>query len=95
MPDIRTVTTQAVHDALALRGLEDGGGGFIRTAAPAEYMAAARLRLAREVCRHLPAGASVANVNTLVEQMLPLVSKLGSSPEPAAAEDGPPLRFHS
>jgi hypothetical protein len=76
MNDIRTVTTQAVHDALALRGLEDGGGGFIRTSAPAEYMAGDRLRLAREVLRHLPAGASFAGSRKLVEEMLPVVSSL-------------------
>jgi hypothetical protein len=76
MSDIRTITTQAVHDALALRGLEDGGGGFIRTASPVEYMGAERLRLARELLRHLPAGASLAGAHKLVEQLLPVVSSL-------------------
>lgn len=76
MSDLHTITTQAVHDALALRGLEDGGGGFIRTASPVEYMGAERLRLARDVLHHLPAGASVAGSRKLVEKMLPVVSRL-------------------
>jgi hypothetical protein len=94
MTDLRTVTTQAIHDALALRGLEDGGGGFLRTAAAAEYMAGDRLRLAREVLRHLPPGASLASIGKLVEQLLPVVSSLGQTAtgDPKAGE---PLQFHS
>jgi len=94
MSDIRTVTSQAVHDALALRGLEDGGGGYIRTAAPVEYMGAARLRLAREVVRQLPAGASATSMEKLVEKMLPVVSRLCQS-GPSGGEAEQPLQFRS
>jgi hypothetical protein len=94
MPDVRTVTTQAVHDALALRGLEDGGGGFIRTASPTEYMGEERLRLAREVLRHLPAGASVAGIKQLVERVLPVVSGL-LRPGTAAPQEEQPVQFRS
>lgn len=94
MPNLRTVTSQAVHDALALRGLEDGGGGFIRTASPSEYMGEERLRLAREVLRHLPAGASTAGIKQLVERVLPVVSRL-LRPGTAAPEAEQPLQFRS
>jgi len=94
MPDLRTVTSQAVHDALALRGLEDGGGGFIRTSNPGEYMGGERLRLAREVLRHLPAGALVTGIEQLVERVLPVVSRL-LRPGTAAPEAGQPLQFRT
>jgi hypothetical protein len=92
MPDILTITTQAVHDALALRGLEHGGGGIVRTAAPEHYMAGERLRLAREVLRHLPAGAtsSATCIKELAKKLLPVVS---SVVKPADAEG--PLTFYS
>lgn len=81
MFDIHTITTQAIHDALALRGLEHGGGGMIRTAAPEQYMAGDRLRLAREVLRHLPAGTRISAVPQLVPKMMPIVSRV-MSPKP-------------
>jgi hypothetical protein len=92
MPDIRTITTQAVHDALALRGLEHGGDGIMRTAAPEHYMAGERLRLAREVLRHLPAGttASATSIKELVQKLLPVVS---SAMKPGDGEG--PLTFYS
>jgi hypothetical protein len=88
MNDVRTATLRAIHDALALRGLDHGGGGFIRTAAPHDYMDGDRLRLAREVLRHLPAGSSVANAGTLVEQLMPVVirtAKPADSPDDGRA----------
>lgn len=94
MSDIRTVTSQAVHDALALRGLEDGGGGYIRTSTPVAYMGAERLRLAREVVRQLPAGALVTSIEQLVEKMLPVVSRLCQS-GPGGGEAEQPLQFRS
>ncbi len=74
MNDLRIATVRAIHDALALRGLT-GDGGFIRTAAPEAYMTAARLRLAREVLGHLPADADDRDVDELVEQVGPIVSR--------------------
>ena len=93
MPDIRAITSQAVHDALALRGLEDGGGGFIRTASPSDYMGADRLRLARQLVPHLPPGASVTFIEKLVQQLLPVVAASLKPVEDAAAQA--PLRLHS
>ena len=94
MTDLRTVTSHAVHDAFALRGLEDGGGGLIRAASPTEYMGEERLRLAREVLRHLPAGASVAGIKQLVKRVLPVVSGL-LRPGSAAPQEEQPLQFRS
>ena len=73
MMQIRSITLQAIHDALALRGLEDGGGGFIRTTAGGEYMDPERLRLAREVIDHLPRTATVSGADSLVEQLVHVV----------------------
>jgi hypothetical protein len=73
MTDLRTITTRAIHDAFALRGLEDGGGGFVRTSSPETYMDEGRLRLAREMLRHLPPGASLTGIGTLIDKLLPLV----------------------
>jgi len=73
MNDIRTATIRAIHDALSLRGLEHGGGGFIRTSTPDTYMDVERLRLAREVLRHLPAGVSLTNAEQFAEQLSPIV----------------------
>lgn len=75
METVRTITTRALHDALALRGLEPGGGGFIRTTPPEFYMGAERLRLARAVADHLPATVSTAGITTLVEQLVPVVAR--------------------
>lgn len=92
MPTLHAITTQAVHDAFSLRGLEDGGGGLIRTASPEQYMAVERLQLAREVLRNLPAGASISRLDALVEKMLPVVQKW-VLPEGAAAEQEQPKLY--
>lgn len=73
MSDLRITTIRAIHDALALRGLEHGDGGFIRTAEPICYMDASRLALAREVVKHLPPGASVLNAASVAERLEPVV----------------------
>lgn len=82
MNDTRITTIRAIHDALALRGLECGDGGFIRTADPVCYMGAERLRLAREVLKHLPAGASVLDANALANGMEPMIRAM-ITPQPA------------
>lgn len=73
MTEIRSITLRAIYDALALRGLEDGGGGFIRTSATDQYMSPERLRLAREVIGHLPKTATMSGADSLVEQLVPVV----------------------
>lgn len=79
MESLRITTTRALHDALALRGLEHGGG-FIRTSPPEAYMDEARLRLAREVLGHLPADAQAHDFEELVEQVGPIVSRYLATP---------------
>lgn len=74
MGDIRTITTRAIHDAFAIRGLDHSGGGLLRTASPETYMDEGRLRLAREVLRHLPAEATATKIDRLVERLLPMIA---------------------
>lgn len=83
MQDLRITTIRAIHDAMALRGLENGDGGFIRTADPETYMDDTRLRLAREVVRHLPHGASVLDVDTLAARIEPVVEAVMLRTSPA------------
>ena len=83
MHQIRQLTIRAIHDALSLRGLEDGGGGFIRTSAPADYMTPERLRLAREVAKHLPAGATVLDADRLADRIATVVDTLRAAASPA------------
>lgn len=73
MTTLRITTIRAIHDALALRGLECGDGGFIRTADPVCYMDAGRLALAREAIKHLPAGASVLDAEALADGIEPMI----------------------
>lgn len=73
MTTLRFTTIRAIHDAMALRGLEHGDGGFIRTADPQCYMDANRLALAREVVKHLSAGTSVLDVASMAERLEPVV----------------------
>lgn len=74
MTQVRVTTLRAIHDALALRGLDASGGGFVRTAAPELYMDAERLRLAHEVLRVLPASATTDNAPALVDAITPFVT---------------------
>ena len=83
MNDLRITTIRAIHDAMALRGLESGDGGFIRTADPETYMDATRLRLAREVAKHLPAGATVLNADRIAERIETVVDWLRAAGSPA------------
>lgn len=83
MNDLRITTIRAIHDALALRG-PDAGGGFVRTAPPELYMNEARLRLAREVLRRLPADASASNVNRLADELTEVVARSMKAPTPEA-----------
>ena len=83
MTTIRDLTIRAIHDALSLRGLEDGGGGFIRTTEPVCYMDAERLRLAREVAKHLPAGATVLDADRLADRIETVVRAMRPGTSPA------------
>ncbi len=93
MNDVRTITTRALHDALAIRGIE-GTGGFIRTTPPEFYMSADRLRLARAVAEHLPSTVSPNGMATLVEQLVPVVARAMRSATTTPAPSGP-IRFLS
>lgn len=76
----REMTLLAIRDAMALRGLEDGGGGgFFRTAMPASYMSEKRLRLAREAAKHLPAGAGLIDVERLADGIEPFIIAVATS----------------
>ncbi len=92
MQDVRSITSRAIFDALALRGLEDGGG-FVRTTPPELYMDDERLRLARQVLQHLPSSSTSPEIGKLVDQLLPVVVEAikarGTSPP---AEHPPMLR---
>jgi hypothetical protein len=88
MTDLRTITTQAIQDALAIRGLEDGGGGVIRSATPETYMDQPRLRLAREVLRYLPAGTTITGIASLVDKLSPVVSRAMQATKVAANPAG-------
>jgi hypothetical protein len=74
-----TMTTafaiQTVHDALALRCLEDGTG-FIRTADPRAYMDPDRLRLAEEIAKRLPAGTTSADAPAIALELEPVIRAL-------------------
>lgn len=72
MEPLRITTTRAIHDAMALRGLENGAT-FIRSASPEQYMSEARLRAAREVLRNLPLNAATMNQEKLIDKMMPVV----------------------
>ena len=75
MKTIHDLATQAVHDALVIRGLEDGTG-FIRTTDPRAYMDADRLRLAEEVAKQLPTDATQADASTIAIKMEPVIRAL-------------------
>ncbi len=91
MNDIRITTIRAIHDALALRG-PDGGGGFVRTTTPELYMDEARLRLAHDVLKQLPAEASASNVEKLADKLVGFVAdSMKATPGDAEAR-GPMLR---
>lgn len=92
--DIRTITSRALHDALAIRGLESGQGGFIRTTSPELYMSAERLRLARVAIEHLPANVSTVWSAKLIDQLVPIVSRAMQSTEARVDPTGP-IRFLS
>lgn len=72
-------SVQAVLDAMALRGLEDGGGGFLTTSDPRTYMSADRLQLAKTALRMLPAGATLADAHRLAKEIAPrLAASIGA-----------------
>jgi len=75
MKTINDLATQAVHDALVIRGLADGTG-FIRTADPRAYMDPDRLRLAEEVAKQLPANATQAEASAIAIKMEPVIRAL-------------------
>lgn len=85
MNDLRITTVRAIHDALALRGPDPAGGGYVRTSSPELYMDEARLRLARDVLRHLPARASASNVERLADELTEVVAR-SMKGKPAEAE---------
>lgn len=86
MNDIGTTTLQAIHDALALRGIQPAGGGFMRTASPTTYMDRNRHRIAEEVARSLPKEVDHANAPLFVKQMAAIVMKFKAA-APAATEE--------
>ena len=90
MNDLRITTIRAIHDALAIRGPEHGGAGIVRTALPEVYMSEERLRLAREVLRHISGDTTVTNAEQLVAKIEPIVAKI-ARPEP----DPPAIMFFS
>lgn len=67
---------QAVIDALALRGPDEHGGGFIVACDPEHYMNGDRMRLAREALRLLPAGAKMDDVDRIADQIAPRIESL-------------------
>jgi hypothetical protein len=67
---------QAVIDALALRGPDEHGGGFMVTSDPAEYLTGQRLRLAREALRLLPAGATMDDADRIAEKIAPRIESM-------------------
>lgn len=69
----RQLAYQATLDALALRGPDAGGGGYMTTTQPAEYLSGDRLRLAREALALLPAGATAADAAAIAEQIEPRI----------------------
>jgi len=87
MNDLRITTIRAIHDALAIRGLVPGDGGVIRTASPELYMSEERLRLAREVLRHIPAGATATGLDELASKIEPVVARF-AKPKPEAEPRG-------
>ncbi len=77
MTNIHNATLEAIHDAISLRGLTGDGGGFIRTTPAEAYMSPARLAIAREVARYLPADATVDNAAVFVDRLAEVVMKVG------------------
>ena len=75
MKTTHDLAIQAVHDALALVGATDGTG-FMRTSEPRQYMDAERLRLAKEVAKKLPAGATAAEAMALADKLEPVIRAL-------------------
>lgn len=90
--DIRTATVTAIHDALAIRG-QARGRGLIRTAAPETYMSPERLRLAKEIARHLPHGATVDNVGTFIEEMAAIVMRSARPDDGLVMDDSAGIRI--
>lgn len=71
MNECHAIAVQAIRDALAIKGLEDGGGGFMVGADPRIYMSPARLTLAKAAARMLPAGARMSDVHELARDIAP------------------------
>jgi hypothetical protein len=72
-PTIRELTIRGIHDALAIAGPSNGGGGFIRTARPADYMDDDRERIALAVLKRLPKGTTAATAEQLADVLVPVV----------------------
>jgi hypothetical protein len=75
-PTTYELTIRAVHDALAMAGPADAGGGFIRTSTPDAYMDKQRVRLAMAVLKSLPPGTTAATADDVALQMVPVVRAL-------------------
>lgn len=91
MPDIRVTTCLAIEDALALRGLDGEGKGLIRTASPETYMSAERLRVARAVLRHLPRTVPTTSMASLIDRLVPVVSRMAEASHINTALPGPAM----
>ena len=72
MQTIHAITVQAVRDAMTLQGPTEAGG-FITTSVPQDYMSPDRLRLAREVVKHLPPGAGLHDANRIATDIEPII----------------------
>ena len=75
-PTTHEIALNAVFDALALRGPDEIGGGFMRTSTPGQHMSPERLRLARAVADKLPAGTTHANADSVAMDLCPFVAAL-------------------
>ena len=67
------IAVNAVFDALALRGPDESGNGFMRTSTPGQHMTPERLRLARAVADKLPAGTTHANADSVALELCPFI----------------------
>jgi len=75
-PTTHEIALNAVFDALALRGPDETGAGFVRTSTPGQHMSPERLRLARAVADKLPAGTTHADADSVAMDLCPFVVAL-------------------
>lgn len=71
-PTVYELSLAAVHDALTLAG-PDAAGGYMRSADPAQFMSAERLRLAKAVLSRLPPNTTTATAEAVAVKLVPMV----------------------